>query len=83
LRACGGDICGEGEAAFKALELPLGDWHVLEIGHEPSGRPQIALRPDYDASDVVDIHLSISHVGGIAVASVVVLVQLQNKGNQV
>ena len=27
------------EAAFKALELPLGDWHVLEIRHEPSGRP--------------------------------------------
>jgi phosphopantetheine--protein transferase-like protein len=71
------------EAAFKALELPLGDWHVLEIGHEPSGRPQIALRADYDSSDVVDIDLSISHAGGIAVASVVVLVQHQNKGNQV
>ena len=76
-------IFGAKEAAFKALELPLWDWLVLEIGHELSGRPQIALRPDYDASDVVDIDLSISHAGGIAVASVVVLVQLQNKGNQV
>ncbi len=38
------------EAAFKALELPLGDWHVLEIGHEPSGRSQAALGPDYDSA---------------------------------
>ena len=38
------------EAAFKALELPLGDWHALEIGHEPSGRSQAALGPDYDSA---------------------------------
>ena len=38
------------EAAFKALELPLGDWHVLEIGHEPSGRAQATLGPDYDSA---------------------------------
>jgi phosphopantetheinyl transferase (holo-ACP synthase) len=38
------------EAAFKALKLPLGDWHVLEIGHEPSGRSQAALGPDYDSA---------------------------------
>ena len=39
--------------------------------------------PLLGSSAVVDIDLSISHAGGIAVASVVVLVQLQNKGNQI
>jgi phosphopantetheine--protein transferase-like protein len=71
------------EAAFKALELPLGDWLVLEIGHEPNGRPRIALRPDYDASRIIDLDLSISHSGGIAVASVVALIRTQQEGSQV
>jgi phosphopantetheine--protein transferase-like protein len=56
------------EAAFKALELPLGDWLVLEVAHEPSGRPRIMLRPDYAATHIIDLDLSISHSGGIAVA---------------
>ncbi len=71
------------EAAFKALELPLGDWLVLEVGHEPNGRPKITLRPDYDASQIVDLDLSISHSGGIAVASVVALVDRKSNGSRV
>jgi len=71
------------EAAFKALELPLGDWLVLEVGHEPNGRPRIMLRPDYDASHIIDLDLSISHSGGIAVASVVALIHSQQEGSQV
>ena len=70
------------EAAFKALELPLGDWLVLEIGHEPSGRPRITLRPDYDATHIIDLDLSISHSGGIAVASVVALIHRQQEGSK-
>ena len=71
------------EAAFKALDLPLGDWLVLEIAHEPTGRPRIMLRPDYDASHIVDLDLSISHSGGIAIASVVALIRKQQEGSQV
>ena len=70
------------EAAFKALELPLGDWLVLEIGHETSGRPRITLRPDYDATHIIDLDLSISHSGGIAVASVVALIHRQQEGSK-
>ena len=61
------------EAAFKALGLPPGDWHVLEIRHSSNGRPYIEFNRGYDASHIADIDVSISHSGGYAMASVVAL----------
>ena len=62
------------EAAFKALGLPLGNWHVLEIGHTSEGRPFISFAPEYDASRIISLDLSITHSGGYVVASVVALI---------
>ena len=61
------------EAAFKALGLPLGDWHVLEIRRREDGRPYVQLSPGYDAAHIADMDLSISHSWGLAVATVVAL----------
>ena len=63
------------EAAFKALALPLGNWHVLEIRHEDTGRPHIKWSSDYDSSHIISLDLSITHSGGYAVASVVALIK--------
>ncbi len=62
------------EAAFKALELPAGDWLVVEIAHTPAGRPVIRFVPEYDSSHIVSCDLSITHAGEYVVASVVALV---------
>ena len=62
------------EAAFKALALPKGDWHVLEIGHDGEGRPYIEFAERYDSSHIVSLDLSISHTDEYAVASVMALV---------
>ena len=63
------------EAAFKALDLPLGDWHVLEIGHTSEGRPVVRFAPEYDSSRVLSLDLSISHSREYAVAFVVALLR--------
>ncbi len=63
------------EAAFKALALPKGDWHVLEIEHDGEGRPYIEFAERYDSSHIVSLDLSISHTDEYAVASVMVLVR--------
>lgn len=62
------------EAAFKALELPAGDWLVVEIAHTAAGRPVIRFVPEYDSSHIVSCDLSITHAGDYVVASVVALV---------
>ena len=62
------------EAAFKALELPAGNWLVVEIGHTDAGRPVIRFVPEYDVSHIVNCDLSITHAGGYVAASVVALV---------
>ena len=59
------------EVAFKALGLPPGDWHVLEIRTSSNGRPYIEFNRGHDASHIADIDVSISHSGGYAMASVV------------
>lgn len=63
------------EAAYKALALPKGNWHVVEVRHAPEGKPYLAFGPEYDASRIVSCDLSISHHGGYVVASVVALVR--------
>ncbi|MBI2171414.1 MAG: holo-ACP synthase [Chloroflexi bacterium] len=63
------------EAAYKALSLPKGDWHVIEIRYTPDGKPSLAFGPEYDASRVVSCDLSISHHGEYVVASVVALLR--------
>ena len=62
------------EAAFKALELPPGNWLLLEIRYSAAGRPWIRFAPEYDSTHIVNCDLSISHATGYAVASVVALV---------
>ena len=62
------------EAAFKALQLPAGNWLVLEIARNAAGRPVIRFVPEYDGSHIVSCDLSITHSGGHAAASVVALV---------
>ena len=62
------------EAAFKALELPAGNWLALEIRHTAAGRPWIRFDSGYDGAHIVSCDLSITHADGYAVASVVALV---------
>jgi phosphopantetheine--protein transferase-like protein len=59
------------EAAFKAMSLPKGDWHVLEVRHDDDGRPYIVLSPSVDAARPLTWDLSVSHSGDYALASVV------------
>ena len=59
------------EAAFKALNLPKGDWHILEIRHDAEGRPSMVLSPSVDMVGLLTWDLSISHSGDYALASVV------------
>ena len=61
------------EAAFKALGLPKGDWHALEIRHDNEGKPSIVLALSVDMEGLLSCDVSISHSGDYAVASVVTL----------
>ncbi len=61
------------EAAFKALELPAGHWHVVEVVHRPDGRPCLRFAPEYDASRIASLDVSITHDDTYAFASVVAL----------
>ena len=61
------------EAAFKALNLPKGDWHILEISHDAEGRPAIILSPSVDTEGLLNCDVSISHTDDYALASVVSL----------
>ncbi len=63
------------EAAYKALVLPKGNWHIVEVCHTTGGKPYLAFAPEYDASRILSCDLSISHHGGYVVASVVALVR--------
>ncbi|MBI4317349.1 MAG: 4'-phosphopantetheinyl transferase superfamily protein [Chloroflexi bacterium] len=63
------------EAAFKALSLPPGDWHAVEVRHTPEGRPYLAFAPEFDTARVLSCDLSVSHNGGFVVASVVALLR--------
>jgi phosphopantetheine--protein transferase-like protein len=63
------------EAAFKALSLPKGDWHVLEIRHDDDGRPSVRLAPELARDDVLSLDVSISHAGDYAFATVAALVR--------
>lgn len=64
------------EAVAKALGAP-GDlhWHDAEVVREESGRPRLLLRGTVlacaDALGVTEVHLSLSHDGGVATAMVV------------
>jgi phosphopantetheine--protein transferase-like protein len=62
------------EAAFKALELPPGNWLVLELRHSATGRPWIRFDSGYDSAHIVSCDLSITHAAGYVVASAVALV---------
>ncbi len=63
------------EAAYKALALPKGNWHMVEVRHTPEGRPSLVFAPEYDASRIVSCDVSISHHGGYVTANVVALVR--------
>ena len=63
------------EAAFKALELPAGVWHVVEVAHRPDGRPCLRFAPEYDASRIASLDVSITHDDTYAFASVVALLR--------
>ncbi|MBI4218982.1 MAG: 4'-phosphopantetheinyl transferase superfamily protein [Chloroflexi bacterium] len=61
------------EAAYKALGLPRGDWHSVEVSHDSQGRPRLGISNYADASRLVSHDLSISHTGGLVVAVVTAL----------
>ena len=61
------------EAAFKALGLPKGDWHAIEIHHDNEGKPSISLSPSVEKEDLLSCDVSISHTDEYAVANVVAL----------
>lgn len=63
------------EAAFKALGLPRGNWHIVEIKYNSENRPFITFTPEFDHPHIISIDLSITHSGEYAVASVVALLR--------
>ena len=63
------------EAAYKALGLPKGNWHVIEVGHTSEGKPYLTFAPEYDTAHLVSCDVSISYSGGYVVASVIALVR--------
>lgn len=54
------------EAVLKALALPIGSWHSIEIAKEESGRPVTRLFKEISQPSSLDI--SISHDGDYAFA---------------
>ena len=57
------------EAVMKALGVPAGSWHDIEVANTPDGKPMVSLlqyRSTIDSSDV-----SIAHHGEYAIAVVV------------
>jgi phosphopantetheine--protein transferase-like protein len=62
------------EAAFKALGLPRGQWHIVQLLHEPSGRPALKFGAGFDSRRVVSCDVSISHTGDYVVAVVTALI---------
>ncbi len=64
------------EAVFKALGAPAGlCWQDAEVVHPRDGRPELVLRASVAAAaaaaGVSRWHLSLSHDGGVVVATVV------------
>lgn len=52
------------EAVMKALGLPVGSWHRIEVSYQKSGKPGIKVLD----KRIKDCDLSISHAGDYAVA---------------
>jgi phosphopantetheine--protein transferase-like protein len=63
------------EAAFKALGLPRGNWHILEIKYDSEGRPYITFAPEFDRSLIASLDVSITHAGEYVVACVIALLR--------
>jgi holo-[acyl-carrier protein] synthase len=64
------------EAVAKALSAPGGlEWHDVEVLHESSGRPYLLVTGTVAAAAVsqgiLRWHVSLSHDGGTAVATVI------------
>ncbi len=62
------------EAAFKALALPRGDWHAVEVRHDATGRPFLVFGSEVGSSRIVSCDVSITHAGNYVVACVMALV---------
>ena len=62
------------EALFKALNPGHGlQWHETEVINAPSGKPDFLFRgATAELVDGAQVHLSLSHDGGIATAMVVI-----------
>jgi holo-[acyl-carrier protein] synthase len=62
------------EALYKALSPSHGlQWHEAEVISAPNGKPEFLFRGEIaDLVDGAQVHLSLSHDGGIASAMVVV-----------
>ena len=62
------------DALYKALSPSHGlQWHEAEIISAPNGKPEFLFRGEIaDLVDGAQVHLSLSHDGGIASAMVVV-----------
>ncbi len=52
------------EAVMKALGLPAGSWHKIEVSYDKNGRP----RARVSGKKVKSCDLSISHAGDYAIA---------------
>lgn len=52
------------EAAMKALGMPAGDWHKIEVFYQKSGKPKVKV----SGKRIKNCDLSISHAGDYAVA---------------
>ncbi|MBM2831770.1 MAG: acpS [Dehalococcoidia bacterium] len=63
------------EAAFKALGMPRGNWHIVEIKYDREGKPGIIFAPEFDRSLIISVDVSIAHAGEYAIACVTALVR--------
>jgi len=56
------------EAVLKALELPVGGWHKIEVSYDKNGRPKVHV----SGKKIKSCDLSIAHAGDYAMAVFVV-----------
>lgn len=61
------------EAVIKALELPAGSWHSIEVTNNANGRPKVRLSGAVE--DIASQDISISHDGEYVMATTVFILE--------
>lgn len=60
------------EAVIKALDIPAGDWHCIEINYSVTGRPRVNFLSG-EFKKIQSCDLSISHESDLCLAVAIVI----------